>query len=108
MGVGSLQLLLDRGEQVGWSDADEIWIEAIVAIAGFYYFFALVDDQRAVRAVRNVQGSQLRLRVMFMVVIGVVLFGTMALVTPFMQKCARLSDQTGFLLGRAGSARCSP
>ena len=40
VGIGSLQLLLDRGEQVGWFDADEIWIEAIVAMAGFYYFFA--------------------------------------------------------------------
>src|SRR6185437_8592988 len=40
LAIGSLQLMLDRGEQVGWFGADEIWIETIVAIAGFYYFFA--------------------------------------------------------------------
>src|SRR5262249_39940831 len=40
VGIGSLQLLLDRGEQVGWFDSREIWIEAIVSAAGFYYFFA--------------------------------------------------------------------
>src|SRR3974390_3247912 len=40
VGIGSLQLLLDRGEQVGWFGATEIWIEAIISAIGFYYFFA--------------------------------------------------------------------
>src|SRR4029079_18477035 len=40
IGIGALQLLLDRGEQVGWFDSREIWIEAIVSATGFYYFFA--------------------------------------------------------------------
>src|SRR5450756_2472386 len=40
VGIGSLQLLLDRGEQVGWFGANEIWIETIISAAGFYYFFA--------------------------------------------------------------------
>src|ERR1700688_3238984 len=30
VGIGGLQLLLDRGEQVGWVRANEIWIEAII------------------------------------------------------------------------------
>ena len=84
VGIGSLQLLLDRGEQVGWFDAGEIWIEMIVSVVGFYYFFAhsLTTDEPFVRFEmfkdRNfVSGC------IFMVVIGVVLFGTMALVTPF-------------------------
>src|SRR5512135_3149825 len=37
IGIGSLQLMLDRGEQVGWFDAREIWVETIISIAGFYY-----------------------------------------------------------------------
>ena len=40
VGIGSLQLMLDRGEQVGWFDSAEIRIEAIVAAVGFYNFFA--------------------------------------------------------------------
>src|SRR5665213_3061201 len=40
VGIGSLQLMLDRGEQVGWFGASEIWIEMIISIVGFYYFFA--------------------------------------------------------------------
>src|SRR5690242_7178106 len=34
IGIGSLQLLLDRGEQIGWFDASEAWIEAIVSAVG--------------------------------------------------------------------------
>jgi len=104
IGIGSLQLMLDRGEQVGWFGASEIWIETIVSAAGFYYFFAhsLTTAEPFVRFEmfkdRNfVSGC------VFMVVIGVVLFGTMALVTPFMQNLLGFPIQTaGFLLGSRG------
>ncbi len=86
IGIGSLQLLLDRGEQVGWFDSSEIVAEAIVSAVGFYFFLAhsLTTATPFVRFElfrdRNFVAACL-----FMVVIGVVLFGTMALVTPFMQ-----------------------
>ncbi len=96
--------MLDRGEQVGWFGASEIWIETIVSVAGFYYFFAhsLTTAEPFVRFEmfkdRNfVSGC------VFMVVIGVVLFGTMALITPFMQNLLGFPIQTaGFLLGSRG------
>jgi DHA2 family multidrug resistance protein len=104
VGIGALQLLLDRGEQVGWFDSREIWIEAIVSATGFYYFFAhsLTTPEPFVRFEmfkdRNFVSGCL-----FMVVIGVVLFGTMALVTPFMQNLLGYPIQTaGFLLGSRG------
>jgi len=104
IGIGSLQLLLDRGEQVGWFDATEIWIEMIISVSGFYYFFAhsLTTPEPFVRfdmfRDRNfVSGC------VFMLVIGVVLFGTMALVTPFMQNLLGYPIQTaGLLLGSRG------
>ena len=104
VGIGSLQLLLDRGEQVGWFGATEIWIEAIISAIGFYYFFAhsLTTPEPFVRFElfndRNFVGGTV-----FMVVIGVVLFGTMALVTPFMQSLLGFPIQTaGLLLGSRG------
>jgi len=104
VGIGALQLLLDRGEQVGWFDAHEIWIEAIVAAAGFYYFFAHslttarpFIDFALFRDRNFVSGC------VFMVVIGIVLFGTMALVTPFMQNLLGYPILTaGLLLGSRG------
>ena len=86
VGIGSLQLMLDRGEQVGWFTSTEIVIEAIVACAGFYFFLAhsLTTATPFVRFAifkdRNYLGG-----CFFMVIIGIVLFSTMALVTPFMQ-----------------------
>ena len=104
IGIGSLQLLLDRGEQVGWYGATEIWIETIVSATGFYYFFAhsLTTPQPFVnfsmfRDRNFVSGC------VFMLVIGVVLFGTMALMTPFMQNLLGYPIQTaGLLLGTRG------
>jgi DHA2 family multidrug resistance protein len=104
VGIGSLQLMLDRGEQVGWFGASEIWVETIISAAGFYYFFAhsLTATEPFVRF-EMFKDRNFVSGVVFMVVIGVVLFGTMALVTPFMQNLLGYPIQTaGFLLGTRG------
>src|SRR6266853_1267756 len=36
LGIGALQLLLDRGELKDWFNSSEIWIEATIAGLGFY------------------------------------------------------------------------
>ena len=86
VGIGSLQIALDRGEQLGWRESNEIIAEFIVSIAGFYYFFAhsLTTDrpfiQFALFKDRNfVSGC------VFMAVMGLVLFSTMALSSPYLQ-----------------------
>jgi DHA2 family multidrug resistance protein len=104
VGIGALQMLLDRGEEVSWFGATEIWIEAIVSATGFYYFFAhsLTTDEPFVRF-EMFRDRNFVSGVVFMLVIGVVLFGTMALVTPFMQNLLNYPIQTaGFLLGTRG------
>src|SRR5579884_811806 len=104
VGIGSLQLLLDRGEELGWFGSSEIWIEAIISALGFYYFFAhsLTTDEPFIRF-EMFKDRNFVSGVVFMVVIGVVLFGTMALVTPFMQTLLGYPIQTaGFLLGSRG------
>jgi len=104
IGIGSLQMLLDRGEQVGWFEASEIWIEMIVSAAGFYFFFAhtLTTDEPFVR-LELFKDRNFAAGCLFMVVIGVVLFGTMALVTPFMQNLLGYPIITaGMLLGSRG------
>jgi DHA2 family multidrug resistance protein len=84
--IGSLQLALDRGEQLGWLESNEIVAEFIVSAVAFYFFvahsfttatpfirFALFKDRNFVTGC------------MFMVVMGLVLFSTMALASPYMQ-----------------------
>jgi MFS transporter, DHA2 family, multidrug resistance protein len=86
VGIGALQVALDRGEQLGWLESNEIIAEFIVSISGFYYFFAhsLTTSkpfiQFALFKDRNfVSGC------VFMAVMGLVLFSTMALSSPYLQ-----------------------
>ncbi len=104
IGIGALQLMLDRGEQVGWFDSPEIIAEAVVSVAGFYFFFAhsLTTDEPFVRFA-VFKDRNFATGCVFMVVIGVTLFSTMALVTPFMQNMLGYPIITaGFLLGSRG------
>src|ERR1700745_3150878 len=39
-GIGSLQVALDRGEQLGWLESNEIIAEFIIAAIGFFFFFS--------------------------------------------------------------------
>ena len=86
IGIGSLQVALDRGEQQGWLESNEIIGELIVALVGFYYFFAhsLTTAkpfiQFAIFKDKNFIGG-----CVFMAVMGLVLFSTMAVSSPFLQ-----------------------
>jgi len=86
VGIGSLQIALDRGEQLGWLESNEIIGEFIVSAVGFYYFFAhsLTTAkpfiQFAIFKDRNFLGG-----CVFMAVMGLVLFSTMAVSSPFPQ-----------------------
>jgi MFS transporter, DHA2 family, multidrug resistance protein len=86
VGIGSLQIALDRGEQLGWMESNEIIAEFIISIVGFYYFFAHSFTtsqpfiQFAIFKDKNFIGG-----CVFMAVMGLVLFSTMALSSPYLQ-----------------------
>jgi DHA2 family multidrug resistance protein len=104
IGIGSMQLALDRGEQLGWLESGEIWAELIVSAAGFYYFFAHSFTtarpfvQFAIFKDRNFIGG-----CVFMSVMGLVLFSTMALSSPYLQNVIGYPILTaGLLLASRG------
>jgi len=86
VGIGSLQIALDRGEQLGWMESNEIIAEFIISAVGFYYFFAHSFTtakpfiQFAIFKDKNFIGG-----CVFMAVMGLVLFSTMALSSPYLQ-----------------------
>jgi DHA2 family multidrug resistance protein len=103
-GIGAMQVMLDRGQQLGWFSSPEIVAEAIVAAGGLYFFLAhsLTTATPFVRFEifkdRNYVGG-----ILFMVVIGVVLFGTMALVSPYLQSVLNYPILTaGWMLAGRG------
>src|SRR6202048_4001698 len=104
VGIGSLQIALDRGEQLGWLESNEIIGEFIVAAIGFYYFFAHSFTtskpfiQFAIFKDKNFVGG-----CVFMAVMGLVLFSTMALSSPYLQNAIRYPViHAGLLLASRG------
>jgi DHA2 family multidrug resistance protein len=103
--IGSLQLALDRGEQLGWLESNEILVEFIVSAVGFYYFFAhsLTTDRPFIQFSlfkdRNFLGG-----CVFMTVMGLVLYSTMALSSPYLQNVVGYPIITaGLLLATRGA-----
>ncbi|WP_421998514.1 DHA2 family efflux MFS transporter permease subunit [Reyranella sp.] len=84
--IGSFQMMLDRGEQIDWFSATEIWIEAILAALAFYLFLVQTFTARqpfidpAIFKDRNfVVGLA------FIFVVGIILLASLALITPYLQ-----------------------
>ena len=89
LGIGGLQMMLDRGQDKDWFGSNEIIIEGILAVVGLYLFVVhMLTAKRpfippAVFGDRNFNAS---LAVMFAV--GVVLLASSALLAPFLQTLA--------------------
>ncbi len=86
LSIGALQLFLDRGELKDWFGSPEIVVEAMVAALAFYSFLVhSVTYHRpflspALFADRNFVTANV-----FIFLIGVVLFATLALIPPMLQ-----------------------
>ena len=103
-GIGCMQLMLDRGEQLGWFGSPEIVAELIISIAGFYYFFAhsLTTDEPFVRFA-IFKDRNFLVGCFFMVIMGLMLFSSMALSAPFIQNVLGYPIETaGWLLASRG------
>lgn len=86
VGVGALQMMLDRGELKDWFGSTEIWLEAAAAGLGFYLFIVHTATaehsflDRALLRDRNfVTGT------VFIFFVGIILYATLALLPPMMQ-----------------------
>ncbi len=86
IGIGALQVALDRGEQLGWLESNEIIAEFMLAIAGFYYFFAhSFTTDRPFIQFSLFNDRNFLTGCIFMAVMGLVLYSTMALASPYLQ-----------------------
>jgi DHA2 family multidrug resistance protein len=84
--IGALQVALDRGEQLGWLESNEIIAEFVISIAGFYYFFAhSFTTSRPFIQFALFKDRNFLTGCIFMTVMGLVLYSTMALASPYLQ-----------------------
>ncbi len=86
LGIGAFQTMLDRGEQLDWFGSREIIVEVCLAGIGIYCFivhFVLADkpfiSPRLLRDVNFVIGT------IFIFLVGLILYATLALLTPYLQ-----------------------
>ncbi|MDE3175581.1 MAG: DHA2 family efflux MFS transporter permease subunit [Pseudomonadota bacterium] len=104
LGIGALQMMLDRGQEQSWFESNEIIVEAILSCVGFYFFFAdALTSQRPFIPLRIFRDWNFSIALIFMFLIGIILLATMALVTPFIQNLMGYPVLTsGYLLGTRG------
>lgn len=85
--LATLQLLLDRGQGEDWFQSKEIWVYAVLSLSGLWLaivHFATVREplfERELFADRNFVVALL-----FMIMVGLVMFAVMALLPPLMQR----------------------
>jgi len=104
IGIGALQLMLDRGEQLSWFDSNEIILTAIVSAAGFYFFFAhSLTTPHPFISFGIFRDRNFAIGLAFMFVCGVLLVASMALMAPFLQGVMGFPIiDVGLLLGTRG------
>ncbi len=97
LAIGALQMLLDRGEQNDWFTSRETWVEAIVLAMSFAYFIAHTALRPAGKSFfdyRLLKNSNYVTGLLFIFIIGMVLFATRALTPSLLQGLMNYSAKT--------------
>lgn len=100
LGISALQLMLDRGQDQDWFSSAEIWIEMLVAAICLWMFIVhLFTGKRPMFERELWKDRNLVTAIGFMLVIGLVMMATMALLPPMLQSLYNYSVfDTGLLL----------
>jgi DHA2 family multidrug resistance protein len=85
--IAALQILLDRGQLMDWFSSREIWIETTIAAVAFYLFIIhmLTTTQQPFVSPSLFKDRNFVTGNVFMFIMGVILFATLALLPPLLQ-----------------------
>jgi DHA2 family multidrug resistance protein len=86
LGLGSLQMMLDRGHSLDWFASPEVVAEACLGGLGLYLFIAHILTQPKAFIDPNIfKDSNFSVGLLFIFIVGMILLTTMALLPPFLQ-----------------------
>jgi DHA2 family multidrug resistance protein len=86
LGIGALQLMLDRGQDQDWFSSGEIITEAVLAGLGIYLFLVhMATAQKPFIPPRIFKDVNYSASLVMMFAVGVVLLATSALLAPWLQ-----------------------
>ena len=106
LGVGALQLMLDRGAENSWFSSPETWLELGLVISGLWVFIihSMTAEQPFVN-LRMFTDFNFSLASVLMLVMGITLFSGLALLPPLLQNLMGYSVIfTGLLMAPRGLA----
>lgn len=86
LGIGALQMMLDRGESLDWFASAEIVAEALLCVLALYLFTVHIftHDHPFIEP-GLLRDRNFALGLVFIFVVGIILLATMALLPPFLQ-----------------------
>ncbi len=86
LGIGALQLMLDRGGELDWFSSTEIWIELVLAALGLYLFVVhVLLAERPFISARIFADMNFLSGFLMMFAVGMVLLASSALLAPYLQ-----------------------
>jgi DHA2 family multidrug resistance protein len=86
LGIGALQLMLDRGADNDWFNSTETWIELGLVITGFWVFVThSLTAETPFIDLRIFKDRNFTMGSLFMFLVGITLFSGLALLPPLLQ-----------------------
>jgi DHA2 family multidrug resistance protein len=86
LGVGALQLMLDRGADNDWFNSPETWIELGLVITGLWVFLVhCATTEHPFVDLKIFKDRNFTMGLVFMFIIGITLFSGLALLPPLLQ-----------------------
>ena len=103
--VGSLQLMLDRGETQDWFSSREIILEACIAGVGFYIFFVqFCLAPKPFLSPRLFADRNFSVGALLYAILGLIMYASLALLAPYLQTLMDYPVLTaGFVLAPRGA-----
>ncbi len=99
IGIGSLQLMLDRGQDQDWFYAREIIIEAILAGLGIYLFLIhMISSRQPLIRPSLFRDVNFSTGLVLMFAVGTLLVSSLALMTPWLQVLSDYPVETAGLI----------
>ncbi|HVX82286.1 MAG TPA: DHA2 family efflux MFS transporter permease subunit [Devosiaceae bacterium] len=86
LGIGALQLMLDRGADNDWFNSAETWVELGLVITGFWVFIVhSLTAENPFIDLRIFKDRNFTMGSAFMFIVGITLFSGLALLPPLLQ-----------------------
>jgi DHA2 family multidrug resistance protein len=104
LAVAATQLLLDRGQGVGWFDSVEIWLYLILAISGAWMFVVhCATSSNPFIDLKMFADRNFSTGLVMIFVVGITLFSGLALLPPMLQNLMGFPViETGLVMGPRG------